>query len=416
MERSVISVDKVKIHGDRVEYFLDIQGDVKRYFNLKVNMFVEYGENIEDVPEGIAIIPLLTNLLPIAWFSDSEIIVNEIDKSFYECIEEIKHGYVDRHKLNNLKGKFSAHKIIDYNYEYEQKSATFFSGGVDSFATLITRLNEKPMLVTLWGTDITLDDEEGWERVKELVVDSGEKLGLKNLLIKSNFRIFINESELDRAFYKYMNEGWWRGAQHGIGLIGHIAPFAYIYKIKQVYMPASLSTVYSEISCASHPNIDNKVRMGSCSVVHEGFDNNRQDKIKIIGDHLKNHEYQFTIRVCWESKGGKNCSVCEKCSRTIMGLIAEGIDPNKYGFNVTDNTILNIKENWQYVWNITEATGSSWTALQNKYKEDEELWKNNNIFNWILKINFTKITPKNRSIIHKIKRKIYFKVVKGRRK
>ena len=406
-------MDKVNINGDRVEYFLDIQGDVKRYFNLNDNMFVEYGENMEDVPEGIAIIPLITNLLPIAWFSDSEIIVNEIDKSFYECIEKIKHGYVSMHKLATLKGKFSAHKIIDCNYMQEQKSATFFSGGIDSLATLITRLDEKPTLVTLWGTDIMLDDKEGWKRIKNEVVNFGKQQGLTNLLIKSSFRIFINEAELDRSFYNSMNDGWWHGAQCGIGLIGHIAPFAYIHKIKEVYIPASLSTQYSEISCASHPNIDNKVRMGSCKVVHEGFENDRQDKIKIIGNYLKNHEYNFIIRVCWESKGGRNCSICEKCSRTIMGLIAEGIDPNKYGFNVTNNTILNIKENWKFVWNITEATASSWAALQNKYKEDEELWKNNSFFNWILKIDFTKKTSKNKSIIKKIKRKIYFKLIKG---
>ncbi len=41
------------------------------------------------------------------------------------------------------------------------------------------------------------------------------------------------------------------------------------------------------------------------------------------------------LRVCWITSGGKNCSQCEKCLRTLYGLMAEGEDPTHYGFDLS---------------------------------------------------------------------------------
>ena len=41
---------------------------------------------------------------------------------------------------------------------------------------------------------------------------------------------------------------------------------------------------------------------------------------------------------------GKNCQKCEKCARTIIGLLSDGIDPNKCGFNVDSTTLDYIRE------------------------------------------------------------------------
>jgi hypothetical protein len=39
-----------------------------------------------------------------------------------------------------------------------------------------------------------------------------------------------------------------------------------------------------------------------------------------------------------------NCGRCEKCSRTIVGLALEGIDPNLCGFRVDDRTFRHIRQ------------------------------------------------------------------------
>lgn len=44
------------------------------------------------------------------------------------------------------------------------------------------------------------------------------------------------------------------------------------------------------------------------------------------------------LRVCWEWVLSRNCGNCEKCFRTIAGLVAEGVDPNHCNFNVNEAT------------------------------------------------------------------------------
>lgn len=409
MGKNIIKVRNILIENNRIEYYLQVEGDVKKYFNENVNMFVEYNSEIDEVPEGIAVIPLLTNILPVAWFTDSEIQVETIDKSFYECIDDIKQGYIDMHINANLKGTFRANNIVDYKYEPHNRCATFFSGGVDSMSTLITRINEKPDLITVWGADILLDNKEAWLKVENEVVKFAKKNLLNNIIIKSNFKKFINEQRLDKSFGKDMNDLWWHGAQHGIGLIGLVAPYAFINKMRMIYIPSSYSVKDGHVSCASYPTIDNKVKFGGCNVLHEGFENTRQDKVKNISRYIKEKDKDLFIRVCWKSSDGKNCSTCEKCSRTIMGLIAEGVDPNKHGFRIEKTQIKQIERKWKHEW-IDPNSLPLWIDIQERFNENREKIEEDKYLNWILDIDFKKENEKKQKLINYLRIKIINKL------
>ena len=407
MSNNTIIVERVQISKNRIDYFLDVQGDAKRYFNQKENMFVEYSEDIHEVPEGIAVIPLLTNLLPIAWFSDSKIVLKELDKTFYECIGEIKQGYANMYSTAVLKGSVNVNQIIDYGYEPEDKTASFFSGGVDSLATLITNIQQNPTLVTIWGADIDFNNVKAWLKVRNEVISFGEQRGLNNLIIKSSFRRFINNRQLNKGFYKVIKDNWWFGVQHGIGIIGHIAPYAYLHRLKTLYMPASLSVINKNCNCGSHPTVDNKVRIGGCRVVHEGFENPRLAKFKIIRDYAKAAGEGFKIRCCWESVTGENCCSCEKCGRTIMALLLHGMNPNNYGFRVDKKTIQSIGKRWKYLWCVSNCQAKAWSFMQDKFKEDKGRWTIRPEFEWMLSMDFVKQNEKNKSIIKRFIRKLY---------
>jgi hypothetical protein len=54
-----------------------------------------------------------------------------------------------------------------------------------------------------------------------------------------------------------------------------------------------------------------------------------------------------------------NCGKCEKCVRTITGLVLEGIDPEKCGFKLKENFFDLLKQN----------------IIKNKYfNEDDQIW------------------------------------------
>jgi len=98
---------------------------------------IEYSESMEGVPQGLAAIPFLTNVLPIAWLSDAQIYVDEIDRSFFNSIGDFKKGYEQMYPGVEFRGELIAKQVIDYECFSSDRTATFFTGGVDS--TAITR-------------------------------------------------------------------------------------------------------------------------------------------------------------------------------------------------------------------------------------------------------------------------------------
>ena len=69
---------------------------------------------------------------------------------------------MDMYPQINFLGKIHADKLENNSYSENNGAAAFFSGGVDAFNTLVNHAEEKPVLLTLWGADVKLDDVSGW--------------------------------------------------------------------------------------------------------------------------------------------------------------------------------------------------------------------------------------------------------------
>ena len=111
--RDKIVVEDINVKENKIEYKIRVDENIKKYFNLEKNMWIEYDCNIEGIPEGIAVIPLLTNLIQMAWFLNIEIVVNEVDKKFYDCLDKVKEGYKNMFKMERLNGKLTVKNIVD---------------------------------------------------------------------------------------------------------------------------------------------------------------------------------------------------------------------------------------------------------------------------------------------------------------
>jgi hypothetical protein len=273
-----IEVKKVIQKKNRVEIVYDKSDDLSEYFN-EVDFFYEYNEDIEEVPEAIAVIPFVTNVLPIIWLFDAELRVPELDKTFYESIPKFKEGYVNMYPEADFKGNVIVSRLVDCSYRCSERVTAFYSGGLDAVHTLMRHLSEKPDLITIYGSDLNLGDEEGWKRVQDTVSEAGKKYGLKNVYIKSSFASFIKERALSYRFMEVIHGFWYHQIQHGIGMLGLVAPYAYKYRIKTHYIASSYDSATKKIECASDPSIDNELRFGSCSIIHDAFGFSRQSKI-----------------------------------------------------------------------------------------------------------------------------------------
>ena len=341
MNYNRIVIDQIILDRNRIDYGYTIFGEWKKCFNEDNHFFIEYSIDISHVPESIAVVPFLANILPIAWICNAEIVVPECDKAFYESIKYFKNGYQQMYPNTNFAGNLIVGKLKENHSGTSGGSIAFFSGGVDAYNTLISHANEYPTLVTLWGADIKIEDEEGWHNVLKAVAASSREFNVDFISIKSFLRYFINEKELNK---RICIDNWWHGYQHGIGIICHAAPISYLQKKKIIYFASSYTLAdKGKVTCASDPSIDNFVRFGDSLVVHDGYEYTRQDKLVNIVRFSIESKKKIDLRVCWEAKGGTNCCNCEKCWRTILGIYSLNADPREYGFEFNNLTEISKK-------------------------------------------------------------------------
>lgn len=321
----------------KIVYRYNINGEWKKVFRTEREYFIDYGEDVSNVPDSILVVPFLANILPIAWVYDAEIKLDEIDKDFIECIDEIKRTYVKMFPKIEFKGSIVFNrKVLNKQKSNCNKSLLFFSGGVDATSSLINVVNEKPMLCTLWGSDIFFHDVDGWRNLTEQVEKTANKFNLPFAFVKTSFRHILDYNILNDEFAKPNRENWWHGFQHGMGIIGHAAPICYINEINRVYIAASISINSTEdFVCASTPAIDNNMRFGGTTVLHEGVENSRGDKIRKICRYSTENNISLKLHVCWITRTGDNCCVCEKCARTLLNILSEGYNPNDFGFDMS---------------------------------------------------------------------------------
>lgn len=324
-----VVVRETTIEGNKIRYRFALSGPWKNAFREE-SLDINYGMDVSTVPDGIAVIPLLANILPIAWVYDAEVSVPTCDSDFFNCLPDVKRGYERMYPMMRFGGELEVGRL-EANSGDRSGAICFFSGGMDAFDTLIRHVDEAPLLLTLRGADVSLDDDEGWDRVRCHIGEVGRDFGIDWLTVETSFRGFLDQDVLNSKV-ELSGDDWWHGFQHGLGLIGHAAPVAYLMGKETVYIASSFTAEDAGTTCASDPSIDNHIRFCGACVVHDGYECSRQGKARNIVRFSRETGTPVKLRVCWESEGGSNCCTCEKCGRTILELMAEGADPRDFGF------------------------------------------------------------------------------------
>lgn len=347
-----IKIDNIAISQNRIEVRFSTEGSIAKYFHNENTFWCEYSIPIENTPESIAIIPFVANVLPIVWLCDAILELPSIDAQFYKCINDVKNGYKNMYPYLSFKGKVvgcECNRLIVRPLRLGGKtseSAMLFSGGVDAFSTLITHQKEKPMLITVRGADIKLNDIDGWEKVRNHTVTTAQSFDVAYTTIASNFKEFINGQVVDKELIKESGDNYWHGFQHGIGLIGLTAPLVNLIGFSKLYIASTHSYEQAErFACASDPKIDNFMRFSGVKVIHDGCVFSRQEKVDRIVAYAKGKNCYPILRVCWMHEGGDNCCQCEKCLRTIFEIYAAGGCPKDFGFNLSDKALRHSRRN-----------------------------------------------------------------------
>lgn len=326
--------------GRRINYKYRATGRAKDYFDRCPLFYSKYDVDLRGVPDGLLMVPLIANLAPIAWFAGAELHVTVLDGAFRRALEEIKQVFLRDYTA--LRG--SASPIVVSDVEEStcsgSRTAMLFSGGVDAYTTFFRHRQQGLELVSIHGADIAVDDMAQWQHLV--------RANRCEPLLGQHPQHHI-EANL-REFYSYKvnllvpSNSWWGSVQHGLALNGLLAPLAAKKGYACVYI-ASSYTEAVEILWGSTPEIDSKIAWSGCGVIHDGYELRRVDKIGTIVSETKKADSPVNLRVCYsELNDGLNCSNCEKCFRTILGLSLFNADPNQYGFKVDSGTYIRIRD------------------------------------------------------------------------
>ncbi|MCS2583393.1 hypothetical protein NXY00_09010 [Bacteroides sp. BFG-551] len=117
-----IVIDEVSVLKSRIQYKYTVMGEWQSCFNLDEEFYIEYSIDISSVPTSVAVVPLLANLLPMAWVCNAEIVAPVCDKAFYNSIDDFKRGYEEMYPEMKFSGKLAINNIED-NYSREYSGA-----------------------------------------------------------------------------------------------------------------------------------------------------------------------------------------------------------------------------------------------------------------------------------------------------
>lgn len=207
------------------------------------------------------------------------------------------------------------------------KTVSCFTGGVDSFDTLIRNESDVDALMYIYGFDIPLARTDVWETTSEHLREVASITGKQLIEGSTNIRRFLNRV------------GKWPTLTHGAALssIGHLLSGQFGRQL----IPASHT--YSEtFAWGSHPLLDHLWSSNRLTTVHDGAGSTRVDKTKRVAKYPAAKEH---LRVCWQNTGKYNCGACDKCVRTMVALSLSGELPEFKTFDseISIEAIRNLK-------------------------------------------------------------------------
>lgn len=405
-----IILKRISIDNTAVRFKFETRGDISELF-LYDELWIDYGQDMSCVPDSIIVIPFVSIMLPLAWVTDATIWVNEIDRTFYSSTFHLKRAYSDLYRRYPLKGKIVPSYIIDNKTGNKSDAYLLFSGGIDAHTSFIKNKNIIKFLVNIQGWYNSIDEnnlvaEADFKDVSEF--SAKQKCYFYG--IRSNFAILVS-TEKYHYYEKKIGDSLWHGFQHSMAFISITIPIVY-KNGGGIILIASSFTVGDERVCASYPTTDNEFRYAEYGyVIHDGFELTRQDKIKIIVDYQRALGQQYNIRVC--SFNDHNCCKCEKCFRTILGLIAEGADISNFGFYL-DKPVLEFYQTYFHdnlaLFGVKNESITHWPHIKKRMIENyENLPQYKSFIDWFLSFDFA---AKRRKALIKYYTNNFFSILK----
>jgi hypothetical protein len=261
-------------------------------------------------------------LIPAIHFGEKRIVLDaEICPGLKEGLETVMSLIKEWSggNLHPLSIEAKTSSSVQYGKKLRQ-AGLFLSGGIDSLAALRANKLTYPEMhpgaikdcLFVHGFDIGGVVQRGmkyhvFERAKTAMSPVVEDANVHLIPIYTNIRHLCDEREL------------WLEKFFGAVLASMAHAFA--SRVELVYIASSYD-IPNLVPCGSHPMLDPEYSSFDMRIRHRDLSLSRLDKLRIVAgwDVALNN-----IRVCLANVQDRmNCGKCEKCVRTMLGLLAIG--------------------------------------------------------------------------------------------
>lgn len=299
-----------------------------------------YFETVQDFHHNISANPhafLISCAIPAMRYGEKRIFMDaeicpELKEGILTAMHWIRHWWGPDRPLPEIEAKVGSGLMMP---QTPRRTACFFSGGIDSLATIrANRLNfplEHPGSIKdaliLYGQNIESDNrpesfQESFNALSKVAQDAEITL----------IPVYTNVRYLDESPEFFVRQ--FHGAI--LGAASHV----FAQRLTCVLISASddipglsLLNERNLKPLGSHPLLDTNYSSSDLRIKHEGLRFSRLDKTELVAGWdvgLQN------IRVCQPNWPGENCGKCEKCVRTMLALLALGVLDQTEAFSKND--------------------------------------------------------------------------------
>lgn len=385
-----IEISSLHVSDNRLSVKLNFSEDIGKYF-LMDYFVAEYDEKIENVDKSILSIPILSTVITIAWAAGADVYMECLDKTYLDALGKVEAVFREWFPQFSFSTKIYVRNIVSNEFN-NKRYALLFSGGLDSLTSYIRNKEKRPTLISIWGADNASPEykkEESWSKFRNKLLSFANQEEVDIRFIKTNTGELINDKLLTEEYGEFEGE-WWEIVSHGLIYTGLSAPVT-ANGIETLLMASSYTNEYKKPN-GSHVFVYADMSWGrGTKVVYDSHDLTRQGKIRSLLSG--NSQYYPYVSVC-QIHRESNCGFCEKCWRTITGLVLEDVDPQKCNFDIKNGIFGLIKGYFSNrLLNLEDKQVLFWQDIQRHIPDnldEDKLYSSRDFFEWFKKFDLSK--------------------------
>ncbi len=254
----------------------------KKYVKQPFRLSYPQEINLENLPPSIVDIPLITNVIAVIWLSGKEYTIEEMDEDLYYSLIKIKTFFKRFFYNTSWEGELKPERLVNNRGNCNSlnnlsntipRSATLFTGGLDSTATVFRHFDENLTLISFNDPHRT-------------AVEFAKMHHLDFYTIYMNYDTCLKLTSLDKASCDISK--WFWDTSMGLSWVGAATPFLYAMGIATLYIPSGFtwrSFIFPDgqtLRQPASPLIDENLTPTGLRVQHDIFTMTRTDKIQFI--------------------------------------------------------------------------------------------------------------------------------------